>query len=131
MFFCFFFSFHSVEDWIPQPEKKVWHPVVWQQPPPPIPPEQCGFGEVVPHTNTHIIIFRHSYYSLCSDNLKVSFLTNCSINSPSRMHPTNALSVISIDFSKKPRINQKFARNMSKTCYWPYQRHRKHLKQSF
>ncbi|XP_055587304.1 uncharacterized protein LOC129739792 isoform X3 [Uranotaenia lowii] len=30
------------ENWIQPPERKVWHPIVWQQPPPPIPPEQVG-----------------------------------------------------------------------------------------
>lgn len=34
--------FVFIADWVPQPERKVWHPVVWQQPPPPIPPEQTG-----------------------------------------------------------------------------------------
>lgn len=29
-------------NWIQQPERKVWHPIVWQQPPPPIPPEDVG-----------------------------------------------------------------------------------------
>lgn len=30
------------EGWIQPPERKVWHPIVWQQPPPPIPPDQKG-----------------------------------------------------------------------------------------
>lgn len=30
------------EDWIQPPERKVWHPIVWQQPPPPIPPDVSG-----------------------------------------------------------------------------------------
>lgn len=35
------------EDWIQPPERKVWHPIVWQQPPPPIPPDV--FGKDAPH----------------------------------------------------------------------------------
>lgn len=31
-----------LENWIPQPERKVWHPVMWQQAPPPIPPQLHG-----------------------------------------------------------------------------------------
>lgn len=27
---------------IAQPERKVWHPVVWQQPPPPVAAENYG-----------------------------------------------------------------------------------------
>lgn len=30
------------ENWIQPPERKVWHPIVWQQPPPPVPPEMVG-----------------------------------------------------------------------------------------
>lgn len=46
----------SLENWIPQPERRVWHPVVWQQPPPPI--QSVGTGEV-----------KHAY------NMKIPFLT--------------------------------------------------------
>lgn len=35
------------ENWIQPPERKVWHPIVWQQPPPPIPPDV--FGKDAPH----------------------------------------------------------------------------------
>lgn len=35
------------EDWIQPPERKVWHPIVWQQPPPPIPPDV--YGKDAPH----------------------------------------------------------------------------------
>ncbi|XP_058812033.1 uncharacterized protein LOC131676759 isoform X1 [Topomyia yanbarensis] len=34
-------------DWIQPPERKVWHPIVWQQPPPPIPPDV--YGKDAPH----------------------------------------------------------------------------------
>ncbi|XP_055694905.1 uncharacterized protein LOC129796822 isoform X2 [Lutzomyia longipalpis] len=33
--------------WIPQPERKVWHPIVWQQPPPPV--AQENYGPDAPH----------------------------------------------------------------------------------
>lgn len=33
---------HTDECWIPQPERKVWHPIVWQQPPPPVRSDQPG-----------------------------------------------------------------------------------------
>ncbi|GAB0094931.1 PDZ domain-containing protein [Sergentomyia squamirostris] len=33
--------------WIPQPERKVWHPIVWQQPPPPVAAE--NYGSDAPH----------------------------------------------------------------------------------
>lgn len=53
MYFIIYFAvlivfvclFVCVEEWIPQPERKVWHPVVWQQPPPPI--QSVGTGEVI------------------------------------------------------------------------------------
>lgn len=35
------------EHWIQPPERKVWHPIVWQQPPPPIPPDV--YGKDAPH----------------------------------------------------------------------------------
>lgn len=35
------------ENWIQPPERKVWHPIVWQQPPPPIPPDV--YGKDAPH----------------------------------------------------------------------------------
>lgn len=35
------------EGWIQPPERKVWHPIVWQQPPPPIPPDV--YGKDAPH----------------------------------------------------------------------------------
>lgn len=35
------------ENWIQPPERKVWHPIMWQQPPPPIPPDV--FGKDAPH----------------------------------------------------------------------------------
>lgn len=40
-----------LENWIPpEPERKVWHPIVWQQAPPPIPPELAGLaGKVFIH----------------------------------------------------------------------------------
>ncbi|XP_058462370.1 PDZ and LIM domain protein 4-like isoform X2 [Malaya genurostris] len=34
-------------NWIQPPERKVWHPIVWQQPPPPIPPDV--YGKDAPH----------------------------------------------------------------------------------
>lgn len=33
---------HTDECWVPQPERKVWHPIVWQQPPPPVRSDQPG-----------------------------------------------------------------------------------------
>jgi len=44
------------ENWIPQPERKVWHPIVWQQPPPPIPPELAG--KDAPHRRIISNIYR-------------------------------------------------------------------------
>ncbi|XP_059615060.1 uncharacterized protein LOC132260757 isoform X1 [Phlebotomus argentipes] len=35
------------QTWIPQPERKVWHPIVWQQPPPPV--AQESYGPDAPH----------------------------------------------------------------------------------
>uniref|UniRef100_A0A182M1F5 Probable small nuclear ribonucleoprotein Sm D2 n=1 Tax=Anopheles culicifacies TaxID=139723 RepID=A0A182M1F5_9DIPT len=35
------------ENWTQPPERKVWHPIVWQQPPPPIPPDL--YGKDAPH----------------------------------------------------------------------------------
>lgn len=35
------------EGWFQPPERKVWHPIVWQQPPPPIPPD--SYGKDRPH----------------------------------------------------------------------------------
>uniref|UniRef100_A0A182QG64 Probable small nuclear ribonucleoprotein Sm D2 n=1 Tax=Anopheles farauti TaxID=69004 RepID=A0A182QG64_9DIPT len=35
------------ENWMQPPERKVWHPIVWQQPPPPIPPDL--YGKDAPH----------------------------------------------------------------------------------
>ncbi|XP_055523669.1 uncharacterized protein LOC129717638 isoform X3 [Wyeomyia smithii] len=34
-------------NWVQPPERKVWHPIVWQQPPPPIPPDV--YGKDAPH----------------------------------------------------------------------------------
>uniref|UniRef100_A0A182SHG6 Uncharacterized protein n=1 Tax=Anopheles maculatus TaxID=74869 RepID=A0A182SHG6_9DIPT len=34
-------------NWTQPPERKVWHPIVWQQPPPPIPPDL--YGKDAPH----------------------------------------------------------------------------------
>jgi len=44
------------ENWIPQPERKVWHPIVWQQPPPPIPPDLAG--KDAPHRRIISNIYR-------------------------------------------------------------------------
>lgn len=43
-------NMHTDECWIPQPERKVWHPIVWQQPPPPVRSDQPGqvFNNTVP-----------------------------------------------------------------------------------
>lgn len=37
----------TTENWTQPPERKVWHPIVWQQPPPPIPPDL--YGKDAPH----------------------------------------------------------------------------------
>lgn len=44
------------EHWIQPPERKVWHPIVWQQPPPPIPPDV--YGKDAPHQQLIINIRR-------------------------------------------------------------------------
>lgn len=35
------------EGWIQPPERKVWHPIVWQQPPPPIPPDVAPHQQLI------------------------------------------------------------------------------------
>lgn len=44
------------ENWIPQPERKVWHPVMWQQAPPPLRPELAG--KDAPHRRIISNIYR-------------------------------------------------------------------------
>lgn len=35
------------EGWFQPPERKVWHPIVWQQPPPPIPPDAAPHQQLI------------------------------------------------------------------------------------
>lgn len=87
-------------------ERKAWHPVVWQQPPPPV--EEIKTGAVsLPNKQNKI----------SENSLKYCFLSCIRIQ---RMHHTNESFAIFIVSIRKQKIIRKCARKSQKTCYWLY-----------
>ncbi|XP_055694896.1 PDZ and LIM domain protein 5 isoform X1 [Lutzomyia longipalpis] len=82
--------------WIPQPERKVWHPIVWQQPPPPV--AQENYGPVIDKLTTTVFnlfcvppcIPNRSFSVFFFRSLLGIFLSGCATQEDRPQHPASA-----------------------------------------
>lgn len=76
------------ENWIQPPERKVWHPIVWQQPPPPIPPDV--YGRDAPHQQLIANIRRLLTETAKQPEERQKYIDRMMLSLPTGPRPKNA-----------------------------------------
>lgn len=76
------------ENWIQPPERKVWHPIVWQQPPPPIPPDV--YGKDAPHQQLIANIRRLLTETAKKPEEQKKYIDRMMLSLPTGSRPKNA-----------------------------------------
>lgn len=76
------------ENWVQPPERKVWHPIVWQQPPPPIPPDV--YGKDAPHQQLILNIRRLLTETANQPEERKKYIDRMMLSLPTGPRPKNA-----------------------------------------